>query len=160
MTVTYHPPEPADLAHIAANMRAADIAEMQATLPVTPLEGLRRSVIMSHESCVARVDGVPACVFGLGVGSYLSGLMRPWLFGTNAVEANGRIFLRSNRVVVNDWASRFDLENYVDARHTVSVRWLRWLGFMLDDAKPFGPFGFEFHRFEMRRHVSAAMESA
>jgi hypothetical protein len=68
--VTYHQPEPADLEHIAANLRAADITEMQATLPVVPLEGLRRSVGMSHEACVARVDGVPACVFGIGVGSY------------------------------------------------------------------------------------------
>ena len=149
--VTYHEPTPADLEHIAANLRPADLAEMQATLPIAALEGLRRSVAMSHEACVARVDGIAACVFGLGVGSYMAGLMRPWLFGTSAVEANGRIFLRSNRVVVNDWSSRFDLENWVDARHTVSVRWLRWLGFTMHEAAPFGPFGFDFHRFEMRR---------
>ena len=150
--VSYHPPEPSDIAHIAAHMRPADIAEMQATLPVGVHEGLDRAVRMSHEACVARVDGVPACIFGLGVGSYLTGVMRPWLLGTDAVEANGRIFLRSNRVVVNDWAGRFDLENWVDARHTVSLRWLRWLGFEVHDAVPLGPYKLPFHRFEMRRH--------
>lgn len=151
MTVTYHKPEPADLAHLAANLRPADREEALASGSTDVLSRLEKSVALSLDACVARVDGDAACIFGLGAGSLLSGVARPWMMGTPAVEANARIFLRSNKVVVNDWASRFDLENWVDARHTVSVRWLQWLGFAVYEPEPFGPFKLPFHRFEMRR---------
>lgn len=149
--VTYCEPDALDIARIAAHMREADREEMVAAAACGPLVGLQRSLDMSHEACVARVDEKAVCVFGLGVGSYLSGIMRPWLMGTPEIEQHGRIFLRSNRVLVQDWAARFDLENWVDARHTVSIRWLQWLGFTVYDPAPFGPFQYPFHRFEMRR---------
>lgn len=46
------------------------------------------------------------------------------------------------------------LTNYVDARNAVSIRWLRWLGFEIEPAAPFGIHGLPFHRFSMRvNHV-------
>ena len=42
------------------------------------------------------------------------------------------------------------LINFVDARHGVAIRWLKWLGFKVFPAKPFGPDKLPFHRFEMR----------
>lgn len=149
--VEYAIPTDTDIAIVAANMRHADRLECEAMAACGPEEALRRSIQSSHEAFVARVGGEPVCIFGLGVGSILGGMARPWLLGTDAVEWHCLTFLRANRRVVRGWAARFDLENYVDARHTKSVRWLRWLGFKLDDAAPFGPFEYPFHRFEMRK---------
>jgi len=43
------------------------------------------------------------------------------------------------------------LENWVDARNTKAINWLRWLGFTVHDPVPFGVAGLPFHRFDMRR---------
>jgi hypothetical protein len=152
--VEYAAPRRSDIEIVAANMRHADRQEAEAMAAMGPLQALTKAVALSHESCVARVGGEPICIFGLGVGSLLGGMARPWLLGTSEVEMYGVTFLRSNRPVVKGWASRFDLENYVDARHTMSIRWLRWLGFEVDHPAPFGPFGFEFHRFSMARSAT------
>lgn len=149
--VIYAFPTDADIAIVAANMRYADKLEAEAMASCGPEEALRRSVQLSHEAIVARVGGEPVCIYGLGFGSMLGGMARPWLMGTDAIDWHCMTFLRSNRAVVREWAKRYDLENYVDARHTKAIRWLRWLGFRLDDAEPYGPYGMAFHRFEMSR---------
>ncbi len=153
--VEYGRPTAADIAIVAANMRQADRDEAMAMAAMGPLDALRRSVQLSHEAVVARVAGEPVCIFGIGIGSLLTGVARPWLLGTPEVEHYPVTFLRSNRPVVQGWAERFTLENYVDARHTSSIKWLRWLGFTIHDAAPFGPFGYAFHRFEMSRREPA-----
>lgn len=147
--VIYDIPTPADIAIVAANMRYADRLEAEAMAGCGPEEALQRSIQLSHEAIVARVGGEPVCIFGLGVGSMLGGMARPWLMGTDAIDWHCMTFLRANRKVVQEWAKRYDLENYVDARHTKAIRWLGWLGFKLEPAEPFGPFGMQFHRFEM-----------
>jgi len=45
------------------------------------------------------------------------------------------------------------LYNYVDARNVKSIKWLRWLGFQLDEPAPYGVRGLPFHRFELRGKV-------
>jgi RimJ/RimL family protein N-acetyltransferase len=39
------------------------------------------------------------------------------------------------------------LENYVHAENKASVRWLKWLGFTMDEAAPYGPRGENFIHF-------------
>ena len=41
------------------------------------------------------------------------------------------------------------LRNVVDARNTVSIRWLEWLGFTLGTPQPMGVCGLPFIPFEM-----------
>ena len=41
------------------------------------------------------------------------------------------------------------LTNYADARNTTAIRWLRWLGFNILPAIPFGLDGLPFHPFEL-----------
>jgi hypothetical protein len=149
--VEYDTPTLADIAIVAANMRYADRQEAEAMAAMGPEEALLRSVELSHEAVVARVGGEPVCIYGLGVGSMLSGMARPWLMGTDVIDHHCITFLRANRLVVRGWSKRYDLENFVDARHTKAIRWLGWLGFKLDAPEPFGPFGMPFHRFQMPR---------
>jgi hypothetical protein len=42
------------------------------------------------------------------------------------------------------------LVNFVHAKNTTSVRWLRRLGFTLHEAVPYGALGEPFHPFELR----------
>jgi hypothetical protein len=44
------------------------------------------------------------------------------------------------------------LENYVDVRNELSIKWLRWLGFQFDPQPiPYGVWEMPFFRFRMER---------
>ena len=52
--------------------------------------------------------------------------------------------------MIATWREQFPfMFNYVDARHTDAIRWLKWLGFEFDEAAPYGPFDLPFYRFTM-----------
>lgn len=141
---------PEDLDWLAPRLRAGDRAEAEAMSGMGAREALRFSVKVSRETWIAEVAGEPLAIFGIA-GAYTSPVARPWMVGTDAIGCYKLSFMRFSRALVADWRGRFDvLENWVDARHLESVRWLGWLGFTLDEPKPFGPFKMPFHRFEMR----------
>lgn len=142
---------PEDCARVALDMREADKVEAMAMALAGPFEAVSWSIGASLESFAGRVDGRAVCLFGVGVASLAPLVGRPWLLATDELDAFALPFLRRNRRVIENWAVRFPvLENWVDARHTVAVRWLRWLGFTLDDPAPFGPMGRDFHRFTLQ----------
>jgi hypothetical protein len=145
------PAEPADVEHVAAHMRADDRYEAEAATALDPGRALWLSATMSDEVWAGRVDGVAACLFGVGRQDPFTNTWRPWLIGTDAIDRAPLAFLRRNRAIVHGWGERFPLlENWVSARNRVSAAWLAWLGFVLDAPAPFGPYGVSFRRFEMR----------
>ena len=97
-------------------------------------------------------DGEPICIFGVSSASPLSRSGIPVDGRHRTPGPAGFRVLRRSRNVVHDMLSRYDeLYNYVDARNTQAIRWLRWLGFTIMDTEPYGLCGLPFHRFEMRR---------
>lgn len=145
---------PATIDHayaLAPVMRAADRAEAVAALGLSPLEGLRKSLESSIEAWCGMADGEVVCLFGLSYFNILVGEGCPWLLGSDLVERHSRAFLRRNKAMVAHWLELFPvLRNHVDARHTVAVRWLAWLGFTILPPVPYGPLRLPFHPFEMR----------
>lgn len=149
---------PATLAHVdslAPRVRASDCAEVWASGRHTPAEALRLSVDFSVASVAALADGAPFAMFGVAPRSLTSEVGTPWLLGSDDITLYRRPFLRHGRVFVRAMLDLFPvLENYVDARNHTSIEWLRWLGFDILPAAPFGVYKMQFHRFEMRRpHV-------
>ena len=56
-------------------------------------------------------------------------------------------FYRMSKIFIKWMRARFDyLENWVDARNFLSLRWLTWVGFKIGAAEPWGAFGMDFHR--------------
>ncbi len=147
------PARPEHLAPIAQAMREADRAEVWAAAMLRPGEALALSLAASPLAWAGLVDGRPACLFGASAAAPGSDHGVPWLLGTDAVEGNAVAFLRRNRPYVEAMQDRFGiLSNHVDARNTASIRWLGWLGFILGDAVPLGPFALPFHPFWRTRH--------
>lgn len=148
-------PTPEDLAHLAANLRDQDRAELEAAGWDDYRTALEESVRFSKWTQVAVVDGEVACVFGCAeYGSMLAPDGVPWFLGTELVTRHRRVLQR--------WAPRYigamlqdypRLFNAVHADNTVAVRWLRRLGFTLHPATPAPPTGAPFHVFEMNRDV-------
>lgn len=148
---------PATLAHaeaMAPHLRQADCDELWAASRSRPLESLRNAVKASHRARAWRVEGEVVCLFGVAPTSRLTGTGTVWLLGTPAVEAHQVAFLRASRPTLGEVIRGYrHLYNYVDARNTTAIRWLRWLGFTIHDPAPYGALGLPFHHFEMRPHV-------
>ncbi len=72
------------------------------------------------------------------------------MLGTDDVPHHSMKFLRESKRIVGEMRERFKyLYNYVDARNTVSVHWLHWLGFDIYEAVPYGAEQLPFHLFTM-----------
>ena len=143
---------PARAAHIrtiAKRMRQADRDEVLAASGRSPGQALVFSLRKSSVSWTALVDGRPEVMFGVGDLNILARVGAPWLLGTDAVEIHSVAFLRRSRGFTDQLLRRYSvLRNFVDDRNTVSIRWLRWLGFTLLD--PIEIRGYQFRLFELR----------
>ncbi len=141
--------DPKHILPLAAGMRQGDIDEVWATGHYTPGEALRSSMYASELVWTALRRGEPIAMFGVAfAGSILSDKGAPWLLGTDAVWAERRALLRLTPHYVDLMQGRFPfLCNYVDSRHTQSIRWLKWCGFTILPAVPWGIEQLPFHPF-------------
>ena len=132
-------------------MDPADVAEVWAAMHKTPEEALEISKTASRETWAGRVHGEAVCVFGISQRMILDYAGTPWLLGTPEIQDHPRAFLSASRRWVQLKMRDFTiLENFVDVRHTRAVRWLGWLGFTLEDPKPYGLDNLPFHHFYMK----------
>lgn len=146
------PVEPAEVDEIAAMVRQADIEEITGALGIPIREALLQGITDSLKVSKIVAAGEVVAVFGDAVHSVLGRIGVPWLISTTAIERQPRAFLRVCAGEVADMLTRHDvLFNYVDARNTAAIRWLKWLGFQFDDPEPYGPNGMPFHRFWMTK---------
>lgn len=147
--MTYHV-EPATLdlvMQVAPVMRDEDKAEVWASDHWMPEEALAQSFHSSTAAWVGMCDDEVFCAYGVAERSVLSPKGVPWLLTSRHLPLHGRAFLRGSILFMRDMKARYDwLENYVDARYAVSICWLRWLGFTLEPAAPFGAEQLPFHR--------------
>ena len=140
------------IASIAARMREADRTEVWASSRSTPHNSLMISLQNSRWAMTALVDGQPEVMWGVADLNILTGTGAPWLLGTDAVEANYRLFLRHSLQWKEKLSEQYQvLMNFVHDENEVSKRWLKWLGFTLSEPFELGLDGELFRMFEMRR---------
>lgn len=146
---------PATAAHIEEmlpHVRQVDIDEFQATNGWDARRVLDVGLRTSTFCCAGIASGKVITIFGVAPGSMIGGTGIPWLVATDELVTYQRTFLRRCQHVVNAMLTVYPyLENYVDERNHVAKTWLRWLGFELEEAAPFGLHGLNFHRFHMER---------
>ena len=135
---------------LAENMCQRDRDECWAAGHRTPLEAIKESFHASPNAKMGLYKGRVICMYGVAEISILSNIGVPWLLGTDEIEEHAKYFLRQNRYYMNDIKKKYSyLFNFVDARNTVAIRWLKWLGFRVGETQPFGPDDMPFHKFEM-----------
>lgn len=150
MRVSVTPATREDILELAGSLRPEDLEEARAYgIPIK--QGLLMSLDGSYEAWTGRVDGDLVTVFGIAHKSALSDEGVPWLMGTDLVDKYAFAFARRNKAMVKSWRARHPvMRNFVDARNKTSIRWLKWLGFELQDPVPMGPYQLPFYPFEMR----------
>jgi len=135
---------------LALVLRQADREEVEALTGRDAREALVESVVRSAAAWAGLANGELVCLFGVVPVSLVGVTGIPWLLGSDAVTRYGRPFLRRNRAYLREMLREFPvLRNVVDARNTVSIRWLEWLGFTLGTPQPMGVCGLPFIPFAM-----------
>lgn len=136
--------------YIADNMRAADALEVWEMSGQTPIVSIEKGLKLSRYSSVALVNGIPCAVFGLVIVDILTGTGVPWLLGTDYAVKHRRVFLENCKQGLDQMLQTCpNLFNYVHAENKISVRWLKYMGFTIEDPVPMGRNGAMFHKFSI-----------
>lgn len=140
------------IAQVAADMRQSDIDEVWASHRHTPIESLTAAMSSSDHYSIVTFEGKPIAALGLRVISILSDEGVPWLLSTNEALKHKREFLTNTSSVI---LSMLDITpklfNYVHAENKLSIRWLKWMGFTVDEPIE-SPLSKElFHKFHMTK---------
>ena len=148
---------PATIEHakkMAPLTRDADREELWAASYQRPLDAMQMGLDFSDDAFVGCIDGEPIVMWGVALESLVGKIGIPWMIATKQLDDVAIIFLRRCRGPVLEMLSNYGkLINYVDARNKRAVRWLKFLGFEIEDPKPYGVLGMPFHRFTMTREV-------
>ena len=138
-----------DVAHVECHMRAGDVAELEAI--GQGRAGIWNAYRASSHAYGLHLNDELVMVYGVIPASVLGGSGMIWALGTDGVTRHAKQFLKDSPNCLRECFDTYNhLYNWVDERNTASKRWLKWLGFELQEAKPFGPLGMPFHRFDMR----------
>lgn len=144
------PATPEDAEFIAAHARQSDIDELLAVANVTPLECLLNGLKISPQAYTGWIDGERVCMFGVSSISILTSLGAPWMVGTDAIDRHAFAFIKGSRATTRPLFAQWErLYNLVDARNTRAIRWLRFLGFTIEEAIPYGVENLPFHPFHL-----------
>lgn len=147
--VIIRPAVPEDVDAMAPHLRDEDKAEMWAQGAFLPHDGLMFSFQNSVTFTAVEVGNpVPILMFGLGRPALLHDGRCVWLLGTDQVLKYRRRFIVESADVLHALAGGEKVFNHVLASNTLSLRWLRWLGFNIAPAKPYGWLQKPFHYVE------------
>lgn len=145
---------PAEASHVqamAGRFRQADVDELWASSHSTPEECCLGGMAVSPLCWTAFFDGIPVAMFGVAPAVLLGGYGLPWMVGTVELDRHAYTIMRHCRGPLGRMLGAFGhLVNFVDARNTKAIRWLKRLGFQFGPAQPHGVEGLPFYRFVMR----------
>lgn len=125
----YRPSILLDCDELASTMRKQDIQEIWHSHGMQPLEALVFSFQRAVEAnSIISDDGKVIGMFG--VGEYAPNVGIPWLLGSDELPKIAKEFIPQSREWLDRVNQRYDLLfNFVYAKNTTSIRWLKWLGF-------------------------------
>jgi hypothetical protein len=136
MRVTFRPACPDDAELILPRLRLRDYAEIAAC--GDPLEVIDRGLANSLSAWAVEIDAELAVLWGLRTANILDDRVYLWMIATPAVERHPVVLGRYSRAVVARLLQHYSLlYGEVQSDYATSLRWLRWLGARVDDAKSY-----------------------
>lgn len=123
-----------DCQYVVSNLRAEDQRELESIHPGENLINLLwDGCVQSYQAFAMCFTGYPVALFGIrdvpGTGTGV-----PWMVCTHGIGHFRFEVLREMRHWVASWTWRYRrLQNYVDPRNALHVRWLKLLGFKFEE---------------------------
>lgn len=149
---------PAEYSHIvgiADDVRPEDKAELWATNYSSPERTMKLGLDVSSRAFTGMVDDVPVCMWGVVTDSVIFRSGIPWMVCSKGVERVAKTFLKESKPLMVKLCDGYDrLDNYVDARNTRTMGWLKWMGFEFsEEPEPYGVLQVPFYKFWWVRDV-------
>lgn len=144
---------------ICTGLRRADELEVLRAGAKTVEDGLLDSFHLSLVRYAVLIDGKCCGLFGVCPDNLLLAKTgKPWLLASPELEKHWRRFAIVSKAKAQILFEQWDiLYNWVDVENTVSIRWLRWIGFeVANTTTPYGPNQEPFHYFERRGGTQCA----
>ena len=141
------------MGQLAANMRVADVHEVQYLNGSLPAAAVVDAVMVSDDKCAAAYwDDELLCIYGCAELSTMGRVGSPWLLGTHAMNRHGLDLMATSRVAQGQMFETYDmLMNSVWAENTRSIAYLRRLGFTFSGPKVLGSSGVMYYDFQMTK---------
>jgi len=117
-----------DCIYLSTRLRKEDYQEIKAVTGLEPVISLRVGFKISDVPLViCNSENIPVAMLGV-VSQGLIGAI--WMVGTEDLKKISLSFIRNCKDVCNVLKSKHQLlYNYVDARNTLHINWLKWMGF-------------------------------
>lgn len=134
-TITYRLPTDKDIMDLAANMRQADIDELQVVCGLSPDQAVIESVKASDPELLRAylADDQLVCIAGCSPTDEHHA--RPWLLATDLLDGYYYRLQRESLGLLDLMRAKYAyLSNVVDARNTMTIEWLKSLGFTVSDS--------------------------
>lgn len=140
--------------HVARHLRSADFDELSATTEIAPYDCALKSCRMSSRKwIIIKSEGalnIPLAVFGVVPHSEIKTVGVPWMVATRELDHCGMYLMKNTKKYIDIMLKMFRyLFNYVDARNTNSINWLKRCGFEFEPAVPYGCKKMPFYQFHM-----------
>ena len=136
---------------IASRLREADRIEVEATMRPgdSVTSALFRAYNLSTHRWTGMINNTPIMICGVVPQSVIGQIGIPWLVGTDEITDVKRQFVQECRQYLDKMQAAYpeELVNFVDCRNETSIRWLKWMGFDIEEPVPFGNAGEMFHPF-------------
>lgn len=141
---------PLHIEEMKGKLRDIDKLEIYAVSRKDPDDALVNSVDMSEKTWTVIYDDEPVAVFGVAKEGLLSTRGIPWMLGTPGMLKIKKDILLNSKIYIYEMSKGFtELFNYVHEDNLASKRWLKWCGFSIAKAIPYGIGGEPFHRFSL-----------
>ena len=127
---------------IARSMREADRMELYATGTESPYQALWLGHRYSKPTGFTFMfEGRPVCMFGVSPSEVNPKVGSIWLLGTDDITNKCSFhFLRWSKRFLPTLMEPYEMVcNIVDARNTVHIKWIKWLGFKFIRPIIYGP---------------------
>lgn len=140
-----------DVDYLKDHLKQSDIDEVRASHNYMPEEALRISLEKSL-FCYTVENSHPIAMFGVCAENILDEKAVIWLLGSNDMEKIQIRFLLNCRKFIKYFLTAYPyLENYVDERNKKTIRWLKFCGFTVESAVPYGVNNLPFCNFYIKR---------
>lgn len=124
---------PQDAEAFGRRLREEDARECWAAAGLGPVQAVAVGIAQSETCRVAHYGAEPLAVWGVvDDGEWSPGCRagKVWMLGTPLIRSHKTLFLRRSVSELEGlWRTWGVLWNFADARNSVHLQWLRWLGF-------------------------------
>lgn len=139
---------PEDVADVASRLREADKQEGWAALGVDPALYLTAFSDLNRTWVIFNAEGENVALAGVSPMDEPD-LGQVWMVATDQLLNHQKEFLKHTRPFIDQLHESYPLLfNWVDARNTVHIKWLKWCGFtFINRHEKWGPQGLPFYTF-------------